>query len=149
MGGLAWEGAAVARPWPGLQMPGLCNTRSTSSRKACIPDVYVGYIEKGEFGSNSAVESYDTCSTPVLSLALVSTKIMLYLPRWMLHGEKENWVVFKKKSSGTFLPYSILCFSKITFPPNPLPPAPQPSDALHDHICCPPKTWRIISSCVK
>ena len=46
MGGLAWEGAAVARPWPGLQMPGLCNTRSTSSRKACNPDVYVGYIEK-------------------------------------------------------------------------------------------------------
>ena len=108
MGGLAWEGAVVARPWPGLQMPGLCNTRSTSSRKACNPDVYVGYIEKGEFGSNSAVESNDTCSTPVLSLALVSTKIMLYLPRWMLHGEKENWVVFKKK----FLPYSTLWFSK-------------------------------------
>ena len=100
MGGLAWEGAAVARPWPGLQMPGLCNTRSTSSRKACIPDVYVGYIEKGEFGSNSAVESYDTCSTPVLSLALVSTKIMLYLPRWMLHGEKENWCLEEEEKLG-------------------------------------------------
>ena len=36
----------MARPWPGLQMPGLCNTRSTSSRKACNPDVYVGHIEK-------------------------------------------------------------------------------------------------------
>ena len=55
-------------------------------------------------------------------------------------------VVVKNKSLGTFLPYSILCFSKITFPPNPLPPAPQPSDALHDHICCPPITWRIILS---
>ena len=49
MGGLAWEGAVVARPWPGLQMPGLCNTRSTSSRKACNPDVYIYWSHrKGE-----------------------------------------------------------------------------------------------------
>ena len=93
MGGLAWEGAAVARPWPGLQMPGLCNTRSTSSRKACNPDTVHRSHQKGEFRSDSDA----TCSTPVLSLALVSTKIMLYLPRWTLHGEKEICWWFSKK----------------------------------------------------
>ena len=50
MGGLAWEGATEARPWPGLQMPGLCNTRSTSSRKAWKPDIFWSHIQIGFSG---------------------------------------------------------------------------------------------------
>ena len=95
-----------------------------------------------------------TCSTPVLSLALVSTKIMLYLPGWIPNGgweqtnkkfADEQWWLSKtkfvkqvnrvviKKRLGTFLP-------------NLLPPAPPPFFARHDHICCQPVTCRFILS---
>ena len=43
-----------------------------------------------------------TCSTPVLSLALVSTNIMLYLPRWIPNGGWEQTKLFKQMNNGGY-----------------------------------------------
>ena len=130
-GGRAWVGPTVASPWPGLQIPGVCSTRSTSSRKAFENKLEIKKLNFIITLMRSFGWSF-TCSTPVLSLALVSTKIMLYL--FVEHKNRH-----KRKMIKNFESY-LSNEEKKTFLPILLPPAPPPSSAHRGRICCRPST---------